>query len=161
MGKINVIVENFDKIDDDPDEETVVIENATEEIEDIKPQIDLNMPQEKGQLVEEILKQIGDEVVVEQKIGNSEWQIDSKRVVFVVFFLVCHWFFIGFKNKSVAKEMEQLRNSIQTLTRVANPFGKLISYLHEDVEAMYNELNMWKNMKRQTLVEIKRQEKFV
>lgn len=57
--------------------------------------------------------------------------------------------------------MEQLRNSIQTLTRVANPFGKLISYLHEDVESMYNELNMWKNMKRQTFVEIKKQKKLV
>lgn len=57
--------------------------------------------------------------------------------------------------------MDHLRNSIQTLTRIANPFGKLISYLHEDVETMYNELNMWKNMKRQTFIEIKKQEKLV
>lgn len=61
----------------------------------------------------------------------------------------------------MANEIEQLRNSIQMLTRIANPFGKLISYLHEDVEAMYNELNMWKDMKRQTLAEIKKQETFV
>lgn len=74
MGKINVIVENFDKLDD-PDEETIIIENAPEDIEEIKPQADLDLPQEKGQLVEEILKQIGDEEV---KISSNEWQIDSK-----------------------------------------------------------------------------------
>lgn len=67
--------------------------------------------------------------------------------------------FVDFKSKSTGKEAERLRNSIQTLTRIANPFGKLISYLHEDIEAMYNELNMWKNMKRQTYAEIKKHEK--
>lgn len=69
--------------------------------------------------------------------------------------------FVDFKNKSVAKDIEQLRSSIQTLTRVANPFGKLISYLHEDVETMYNELYMWKNTKCQTYQEIKKHEKLV
>lgn len=79
MGKINVIVENFDKTEDqENEEETVVIENAPEEIEETKSQVDLNIPQEKGQLVEEILKQIGDEEVVEKKISSSEWQIDGK-----------------------------------------------------------------------------------
>lgn len=74
MGKINVIVEHFDKIDD-PDEETVIIENTPVDIEEIKPQTDLDLPQEKGQLVEEILKQIGDEEV---QISSNEWQIDSE-----------------------------------------------------------------------------------
>lgn len=69
--------------------------------------------------------------------------------------------FKDFRSKSAAKDIEQLRNSIQTLTRIANPFGKLISYLHEDVETMYNELNMWRNMKRQTYLEIKKYEKLV
>lgn len=78
MGKINVIVENFDKMDDQEEEETVVIENSPEEIEETKSQTDLNIPQQKGQLVEEILKQIGDEDVVEKKISNNEWQIDGK-----------------------------------------------------------------------------------
>lgn len=74
MGKINVIIENFDKIDDRDDEETVIIENTTEEIEETKPKIEL---QEKGQLVEEILKQIGDEDVIEKTISNNEWQING------------------------------------------------------------------------------------
>lgn len=77
MGKINVIVENFDKIDDQEEETVVVIENVPEEI---KPENELNIPQEKGQLVEEILKQIGDEDV---KI-NNDWQIESKPAFFLL-----------------------------------------------------------------------------
>lgn len=79
MGKINVIVENFDKIDDQ-EEETVIIENTPEEIDDtITKQKNFDIPQEKGQLVEEILKQIGDEDVIENKISKNEWQIDGKK----------------------------------------------------------------------------------
>lgn len=80
MGKINVIVENFDKMDDE-EEETVIIESGLpEEVEEeATPQTNLNIPLEKGQLVEEILKQMGDEDVTGDKNTiNSEWEINSQ-----------------------------------------------------------------------------------
>ena len=34
------------------------------------------------------------------------------------------------------REVDKLRASIQTLTRTANPLGKLMDYLQEDVDSM-------------------------
>lgn len=69
---------------------------------------------------------------------------------------------VGFKGKdATTKEISQLRNAIQSLTRTANPLGKLMNFLHEDLEAMQSELNMWINMKRQFREEIARQKKYL
>lgn len=41
------------------------------------------------------------------------------------------------------KEIEKLRQSIQTLSRLANPLGRVLEYLQEDVDTMVQELNSW------------------
>ncbi|XP_066992920.2 TRAF3-interacting protein 1 [Anabrus simplex] len=46
----------------------------------------------------------------------------------------------------VSKEVERLRTSIQTLTRAANPLGKLMDFLQEDVDTMQRELRNWRIM---------------
>ena len=38
--------------------------------------------------------------------------------------------------ESTQKEVNKLRGSIQTLTRSANPLGKLMDFLQEDVDSM-------------------------
>ena len=46
--------------------------------------------------------------------------------------------------ESTQKEVNKLRGSIQTLTRSANPLGKLMDFLQEDVDSMqvsYSELH--------------------
>lgn len=61
MGKINVIIENYSDKDAD-DEETVVIQNLSEiELENHI----LDLPADKGHLVEQILEQIHEDDVLE------------------------------------------------------------------------------------------------
>ncbi|XP_014669902.1 PREDICTED: TRAF3-interacting protein 1-like isoform X2 [Priapulus caudatus] len=43
----------------------------------------------------------------------------------------------------VAKEIERFRSSIQALTRSANPLGKVMDYIQEDMDSMQKELDMW------------------
>jgi TRAF3-interacting protein 1 len=45
------------------------------------------------------------------------------------------------------------------LTKTANPLGKLLNYLHEDIDAMHAELELWTNTKRQLFDEIAKQKK--
>eukprot|EP00095_Tigriopus_kingsejongensis_P010711 maker-scaffold179_size282488-snap-gene-1.23 protein:Tk10711 transcript:maker-scaffold179_size282488-snap-gene-1.23-mRNA-1 annotation:"low quality protein: traf3-interacting protein 1-like" len=51
--------------------------------------------------------------------------------------------------ESTQREVDKLRASIQTLTRSANPLGKLMDFLQEDVDAMQRELETWRNENRQ------------
>ena len=44
-----------------------------------------------------------------------------------------------------ATEMTKLREQLQMLTKASNPLGKFLEALHEDVDTMARELDMWKN----------------
>lgn len=51
------------------------------------------------------------------------------------------------RSKSTASslsEMTELRNSIQKICQAANPVGKGIEFVHEDLDAMTKELEFWK-----------------
>lgn len=62
---------------------------------------------------------------------------------------------------TTTKETNNLKSLIQTLTKTANPLGKLLNYLHEDIDAMHAELEMWTNTKRQLFDEISKQKKYI
>lgn len=49
----------------------------------------------------------------------------------------------------MAKEIEKLRTSIQTLCKSALPLGKVMDYLQEDVDAMQHELQLWQSESQQ------------
>ncbi|RZC35093.1 TRAF3-interacting protein 1 [Asbolus verrucosus] len=141
MGKINVIVENFDK--DADEEETVIIQSNPEIIEEQNENIDVP-GDNKGHLVEQILEQINesDNDKTHTTKMDNDWQKD------------------GFHGKdATTKETNNLRSLIQTLTKTANPLGKLLNYLHEDIDAMHAELETWTNAKRQLFDEIAKQKK--
>lgn len=53
--------------------------------------------------------------------------------------------------------MEQVRISIQGLSRVANPLGKLLDHVQEDVEVMRQELEQWKLSYAEASRELKKQ----
>lgn len=82
MGKINVIVENFgDKQGQEDDEETVVIQDMPDVLptgDDISPM--LNLPVDKGHLVEQILEQINEDDVHEhtKKTVDINWEGEGK-----------------------------------------------------------------------------------
>lgn len=49
----------------------------------------------------------------------------------------------------VAKEIEKFQVSIQTLCRNALTLGRIMDYMQEDMDAMKNELQMWRQENRQ------------
>lgn len=55
----------------------------------------------------------------------------------------------------VQKEMDALRNSIQTLTRSANPLGKMMDYVQEDLDSMQKEMVTWKDENEENIRELK------
>ncbi|CAH1774193.1 unnamed protein product [Owenia fusiformis] len=48
------------------------------------------------------------------------------------------------EREMVQREIDKLRTSIQTLTRSANPLGKIMDYVQEDLDSMQKELEVWK-----------------
>ncbi|KAL1267474.1 hypothetical protein QQF64_032837 [Cirrhinus molitorella] len=48
------------------------------------------------------------------------------------------------EREMVAKEIERLRSSIQTVCRSALPLGKIMDYIQEDMDSMQNELQTWR-----------------
>jgi hypothetical protein len=47
------------------------------------------------------------------------------------------------EREMAGREISRLRGSIQTLTRAANPLGKLMDFFQEDVDSMQRELGTW------------------
>ena len=47
-----------------------------------------------------------------------------------------------------AAEVEKLKNLMQLMARNANPLGKLMDFVQEDVDAMQRDLNKWKEESR-------------
>lgn len=56
-----------------------------------------------------------------------------------------------------SKEIAQLRNYIQNITKTSSSLGKLMSYLHEDIDSMQSELQLWTNTRKQLVTEINKQ----
>lgn len=48
-----------------------------------------------------------------------------------------------------ARDIEKMRESIQTLSRQAKPLGRVLEYLQEDLDAMLRELATWKEESQQ------------
>lgn len=50
-----------------------------------------------------------------------------------------------------------IKDSIQKLTRFISPLGKLLDYIHEDVEAMQSELVKWRQERVKAEAAIKKE----
>jgi TRAF3-interacting protein 1 len=157
MGKINVIVESFDK--DVDEEETVIIQSNPEVVDEQNENVADVPGDNKGHLVEQILEQINESDNKSSATKSEEWQKDGKNIFFFVAFVKWNYFQVFYGKESTSKETNNLRSLIQTLTKTANPLGKLLNYLHEDIDAMHAELELWTNTKRQLFDEIAKQKK--
>lgn len=61
------------------------------------------------------------------------------------------------QREAVQREIDKLRGSIQTLTRSANPLGKIMDYVQEDLDSMQKELEKWKNENKEHALALKRE----
>ncbi|XP_076667305.1 intraflagellar transport 54 [Andrena cerasifolii] len=144
MGNISVIVENSDAKEDDDAEDMVVMETrgGSDSLDNNDTyKADNQLTQKHGHLVAQILetqKELvnNENVDVIPKKTNIAWDTSAKRDI-------------------VTKEVDKLRNTIQTLTRTTNPLGKLLDYFQEDVEIMQKELLEWRSQYQQVNEQLK------
>ncbi|KAK7482073.1 hypothetical protein BaRGS_00026657, partial [Batillaria attramentaria] len=61
------------------------------------------------------------------------------------------------QREMVAKEIERLQTSIQSLTRSANPLGKIMDYVQEDLDSMQKELDRWRTENKEHALALRRE----
>ncbi|XP_062124426.1 TRAF3-interacting protein 1 isoform X1 [Drosophila sulfurigaster albostrigata] len=140
MSGINVKLETFGDFDDDG-ENLVIIEDANAhdiEAGTADPQLDVDAHQ--GRLVQQILETQKELV---QQGGDPAKEEQQKQN-------------LGARQSS-ARQMNDLRDIIQTLTKSVNPLGKLMDFIPEDIDAMQLELTMWRDTYTQAAAELKRE----
>ncbi|XP_010711513.1 TRAF3-interacting protein 1 isoform X2 [Meleagris gallopavo] len=133
---------NIDRQASDDDDDQFVVEAALPVPEmpelEMEPEVDLEEDEKHGGLVKRILEtkkdyeasQKSSKTTEKEKPFLSEAARKKERDL-------------------VAKEMEKFRDSIQTLCRSAFTLGRIMDYVQEDMDAMKNELQMWRHENRQ------------
>ncbi|KAL1461688.1 hypothetical protein WDU94_013560 [Cyamophila willieti] len=131
VGGVNLIVDKGGKGEEE-EEEMVRVER--EEVEQQR-KLSLSLPedqeQQQGQLVNQILetqKELEDGFDPEMlRRTQIEWEGARKR-----------------GREAMVREIDKLKDWIQTVTKCAHPLGKLMGFFQEDVEEMQRELSVWK-----------------
>ncbi|XP_017023775.1 TRAF3-interacting protein 1 isoform X1 [Drosophila kikkawai] len=142
MSGINVKLETFGDLDDDG-ENLVIIEDANSHdiVEGNKaedPSLEGPLDAQQGRLVQQILET--QKELVHQNAEVVEPSPSSATV-----------------RQSSARQVNDLRDVIQSLTKAVNPLGKLLDFIPEDIDAMQLELTMWRDTYTQAAIELKRE----
>lgn len=148
----NVIVDSESKSDDE--DEAFVIEESEPLESELKPELlapkDPIEDEQQGSLVKQLLETKKDLEGGSQQLTTRRVEIDKSQMIDTAH---------GKKEKEVmAREVEKLREFIQTVSRSANPLGKMLDYLQEDVDAMQQELKMWQDENQKNLVALRREQ---
>ncbi|GCC36951.1 hypothetical protein chiPu_0015451 [Chiloscyllium punctatum] len=135
----NLIVDKGKNVEEEEDDdEQFVVEEAVSQLPDMPEMepatvVDLHGSEDHGVLVRKILETKKD---YESSKSVTKSKDHEKTIISETA-----------KKKErelVAKEIEKLRTSIQTLCRSALPLGKIMDYIQEDMDSMQNELSMWR-----------------
>ncbi|XP_050083122.1 TRAF3-interacting protein 1 [Anopheles aquasalis] len=168
LGDINVKMEVFNsELLDDDGENLIVIEDPISAVDDVYggtgaigsvgmvvdggeatqhhgQQPGQGQEEHQGHLVQQILEtqkefsnHANHDGELLRKTQETEWSIGQRQ--------------------SSAKQMEQLRESIQKLTRSVNPLGKLMDFIQEDVDSMERELTNWQHIYSRSIVELNKE----
>ncbi|XP_076119832.1 TRAF3-interacting protein 1 isoform X2 [Alosa pseudoharengus] len=123
--------------DEDEDDEQFVVEEAAPVPSDVsdmpvEASVELQGDENHGGLVKKILETKKDfETTPSSPKSNQERTLVSEAAR-------------RKERELVAREIERLRSSIQTVCRSALPLGKIMDYIQEDMDAMQNELQVWR-----------------
>jgi len=155
-GKVaNVIVDDGNHDNDDDADEFLVEEKPKDnlDLDTENTTFDANNMRlengEHGALVQQILdtkKELEDGatttkkgVEIEKDAGFSDFNRQRER-------------------EAAQRDVSKLKDSIQTLTRSANPLGKLMDFLQEDVDSMQRELETWREENRNLQAQLRAEE---
>ncbi|XP_037808735.1 TRAF3-interacting protein 1 [Lucilia sericata] len=149
MSGIQVKLETFGDLDDDGDN-LVIIENPN--TNDITTDQQTNLTEsekmmqdetlEQGHLVQQILET--QKELVQNDVNNQQKNDKDSTNGLVM-------------RQTSARNMNNLRDVIQNLTKSVNPLGKLMDFIPEDVDAMQLEFTMCRDAYTQAANELKRE----
>ncbi|XP_047120116.1 TRAF3-interacting protein 1 isoform X1 [Schistocerca piceifrons] len=150
VANVNIITEGDQMAEQDENENYIVESQDQPAIEILQSQVPADGPvpgAQHGHLVSQILET---QKELEEKRPPSadghnkhlkrvdiEWEDGLRR-----------------ERDSATREVERLRSSIQTLTRAANPLGKWMDFLQEDVDTMQRELEMWRTTNKELKLQL-------
>ncbi|KAI8521314.1 PREDICTED: TRAF3-interacting protein 1-like isoform X2 [Branchiostoma belcheri] len=147
----SVIIDDGGNSDDDDDDETFVVEDSgpvPPEMEPLEPTSgEVADDGEHGGLVRKILETKKE---LEGQPKSSHKKEPEKPLV-----SDAAW---RKEREMVSKEVEKLRAAIQVLCRSANPLGKVMDYVQEDMDAMQKELEVWRKENKELDMAIKREQ---
>ncbi|XP_033225685.1 TRAF3-interacting protein 1 [Belonocnema kinseyi] len=127
----NIIVEKSEQKDEA--EDMVVIETKKGSIFESTARKEIDVTEEHGYLVAQILK-------TEQELVSRNSADNPNRKVEIVWQTG-----IVRDRESIVKAVDNLRNLIQTLITYTNPMGKILDYLQGDIEIMQKEVMDYRN----------------
>ncbi|XP_061782512.1 TRAF3-interacting protein 1 isoform X4 [Nerophis lumbriciformis] len=130
-AKLSVIRDGKKQSDDEEeDEQFLVAEAAPEPDKELGPARDPNVEEKHGGLVKKILDTKKDyESIPSSKKSKEKSVSEEERKK---------------EQDLVAREIERLRASIQSVCQSALPLGKIMDYVQEDIDAMQAELQSWR-----------------
>ncbi|XP_022121349.2 TRAF3-interacting protein 1 [Pieris rapae] len=134
IGKVNIISENA--LLEEDEESTLVIENYNDDIKSHDTH-DYVLDQH-GHLVQQILDSQKEFTQVNKT--EIDWTSGSQK-----------------NRDDFSREIEEIRFNVQALSRVANPLGKILDHIQEDVEVMRQELSQWLQIYNETTKKLLKQ----
>ncbi|GFR12155.1 TRAF3-interacting protein 1 [Trichonephila clavata] len=143
----NVILDQGHQSDEEEETFLVMESEAPEQLE---VQSSNSMPAEtpdedKGSLVKKLLETKKDLEGGSQHTPTKKVEIDRSQMSQT-------------ERHSASKELAQLRNYVQSLSKTAVPLGRMLDFLQEDLDSMKMELRMWKDEHEQNLIALHKEQ---
>lgn len=149
----NVILDQGHQSEEEEEEETFIsVEN--EPSENLEVQNATALPaatpeEDKGSLVKKLLETKKHLEGGSQHSPTKKVEIDKSQMSEAA---------RSRERDSASKELGQLRNFVQSLSKTAVPLGRMLDFLQEDLDAMKMELKMWKEEHAQNLVALHKEQ---
>ncbi|XP_061721562.1 TRAF3-interacting protein 1-like [Cydia pomonella] len=137
VGKVNIITENAPN--EEEEDASIIIVDQPQSHNTSAEQPDQLAINQHGHLVQQILDSQKEFSQVSGKT-EIEWQFGAQKA-----------------REASNQEIEQVKFNIQAVSRAANPLGKLLDHIQEDVEVMRQELQQWTRTYDETSKELSKQ----
>ncbi|GIY56353.1 TRAF3-interacting protein 1 [Caerostris darwini] len=144
----NVILDQGPASDEEEEAFIVIESEATEQLKVQSSNLPAETPEEdKGSLVKKLLETKKDLEGGSQHTPTKKVEIDRTQMSQT-----------SHERHSASKELAQLRNFVQSLSKTAVPLGRMLDFLQEDLDSMKMELRMWKEEHEQNLIALHKEQ---
>ncbi|CAL1299196.1 unnamed protein product [Larinioides sclopetarius] len=144
----NVILDRGPASDEEEEAFLVIESEAPEQLEVQSSNLPAETPEEdKGSLVKKLLETKKDLEGGSQHTPTKKVEIDRSQMSQA-----------SHERHSASKELAQLRNFVQSLSKTAVPLGRMLDFLQEDLDSMKMELRMWKEEHEQNIMALHKEQ---